>query len=347
MPPGRRKPESSLSALAELQSAPTRPVYFLQGKDVFLRDEYLRAIRRKAFGDASDDFNRDRLDWEETDAPAVITIARTLPFTAERRLIEVLNFAKPNERDEALLLSYLDEPSASTILVLCVESADMRTTFFQRLAKASAVCRVDTPKGGELTKWLRGRAAGLGFELRPEAADQLVEMVNPSMARLSAELEKLASYVMPAASAGAEEVREVVGHSKEELLYRLGDSISQGALGETLALLRRMMETEPPVVFIGLLRNLIRRWTISKALMRSGGGARGISETLGVPLFVAQRLEGQAGRLRSAYLRELYGKLLQVDRRLKRTGDMRIARQTLELFLVDMRLSRSGRREIA
>ena len=342
MASGRKKPKSSLAALSDVQNAPTQPVYLLEGKDPFLRDEYLRVIRRKVLGDGPDDFTHDRFDWAEADAPAIITIAQTMPFMAEKRLIEILNFTRPGERDESILLSYLESPSESTVLVFCVENVDMRTTFFQRLVKASAHCRVDILEGEELKKWLHGRAVELGFELRPEAADMLVAMVKPSMMRLSTELEKIASYLMPGTVAGAEEIREIVGHSREELLYKLGDSLSQGSLGGTLALLRRMMETEHPVVFIGLLRNLIRRWTISKSLIRSGRGAQGISQTLGLQPFVARRLESQVRGLRSAYLRELYGKLLQVDRKLKRTSDMKVARQTLELFLVDVRSSRSG-----
>lgn len=342
MASGRKKPKSSLAALSDVQNASTQPVYLLEGKDPFLRDEYLRVIRRKVLGDGPDDFTHDRFDWAEADAPAIITIAQTMPFMAEKRLIEILNFTRPGERDESLLLSYLESPSASTVLVFCVENVDMRTTFFQRLVKASVHCRVDILEGEELKKWLHGRAVELGFELRPEAADMLVAMVKPSMMRLSTELEKIASYLMPGTVAGAEEIREIVGHSREELLYKLGDSLSQGSLGGTLVLLRRMMETEHPVVFIGLLRNLIRRWTISKALIRSGRGAQGISQALGLQPFVARRLESQVRGLRSAYLRELYGKLLQVDRKLKRTSDMKVARQTLELFLVDVRSSRSG-----
>ncbi len=346
MAKSRKKPKSSLAAISDVQNAPTQPVYLLEGKDSFLRDEYLRVIRRKVFGDGPEDFNHDRFDWAEADAPTIITIAQTLPFIAEKRLVEILNFTRPAERDESVFLSYLDHPSESTVLVFCIESADMRTTFFQRLVKASVHCRVDILEGEELKRWLHGRAVELGFELRPEAADMLVEMVKPSMMRLSTELEKIASYVMPGTLAGAEEIREIVGHSKEELLYKLGDSISQGGLDGTLVLLRRMMETEHPVMFIGLLRNLIRRWTISKALIRSGRGAQGISQVLGLPPFVGRRLEKQVRGLGSAYLRELYAKLLQVDRKLKRTSDTKVARQILELFLVDVRSSRSGTHQV-
>ena len=347
MASGRKKPKSSLAALSDVQNAPMQPVYLLEGKDPFLRDEYLRVIRHKIFGDGPDDFNHDRFDWAEADAPTIITIAQTLPFMAEKRLVEILNFTRPGERDESIFLSYLEHPSASTVLVFCAENADMRTTFFQRLTKASLVCRVDILEGEELRKWLHGRAVELGFELRPEGADMLVEMVKPSMMRLSTELEKIASYLMPGTVAGPEEIREIVGHSKEELLYKLGDSLSQGSLGGTLVLLRRMMETEHPVMFIGVLRNLIRRWTISKALIRSGRGADGIAQVLGLPPFVARRLENQVRGLGSAYLRELYAKLLQVDRRLKRTSDTKVARQILELFLVDVRSSRSGTHKVA
>ena len=347
MAPSRKKPKSSLTALFDLKNAPPKPIYLLEGADSYLRDEYLRVVRRKVFGDGPGDFNHDRFDWIEADASGIIAIAQTLPFMAEKRLVEVLNFARPGERDESIFLSYLDHPSASTVLVFCAENIDMRTTFFQRLVKASVVCRVDSLEGEELKKWLHGRALELGFELRPNAADLLVEMVKPSMMRLSTELEKIAAYVMPGTLAGEEEIREIIGHSREELLYKLGDSLSQGSLSGTLVLLRRMMETEHPVVFIGLLRNLIRRWTISKALIRKGRGAQGISQVLGLPPFVGKRLESQVRGLGSAYLRELYGKLLQVDRKLKRTSDMKAARQTLELFLVDVRSARSGTHKVA
>ncbi len=347
MSPSRKKPKSSLTALSDLKNAPPKPIYLLEGTDSFLRDEYLRVVRRKVFGDEPGDFNHDRFDWTEADASEIIAIAQTLPFMAEKRLIEVLNFARPGERDESVFLSYLDHPSASTVLVFCAENIDMRTTFFQRLVKESVVCRVDSLEGEDLKKWLHGRAVELGFELHPKATDLLVEMVKPSMMRLSTELEKIASYVMPGTLAGEEEVREIIGHSKEELLYKLGDSLSQESLSGTLVLLRRMMETEHPVVFIGLLRNLIRRWTISKALIRNGRGAQGISQVLGLPAFVGKRLESQVRGLGSAYLRELYGKLLQVDRKLKRTSDMKVARQTLELFLVDVRSARSGTHKVA
>ncbi len=250
MAPSRKEPKPSLSGLSDVQDAPTQPVYFLRGDDSFFRDAYLRVIRRKVFDAASDDFNHDRLDWAETDAAGVLTTAQTLPFMAERRLIEILHFLRPEGRDESALLSYLDDPVPSTVLVFCAESADMRTSFFQRLAKASVVCRVDTPEGKELRQWLLARAGELGFELRPAAADALLEMVKPSMRRLSTELEKVASYLTPGAPAGEREIREVVGHSKEEMLYKLGDSLHGGSMGETLALLRRMMETEHPVVFV-------------------------------------------------------------------------------------------------
>ena len=330
-----------------MRNAPTQPVYLLEGKDSFLRDEYLRVIRCKVFRDGQDDFNHNSFDWAEVGASEIITIAQTLPVMADKRLVEILNFARPGEKDASTLLTYLDHPSESTVLVFCVENIDMRTIFFQRLMKVGVLCRVDILEGEELKKWLYRRAGELGFELRPEAAEMLVEMVKPSMMRFSKELEKISSYLMPGTIAGVEEIREIVGHSREELLYKLGDSLSQGSLGRALILLRRMMESGDAIVFVGLLRNLIRRWTISKALIRNGRGSHDISQTLGLPHFVARRLESQVKELRSAYLRELYGKLLQVDRKLKRTSDMKTARQALELFLVDVCSPSRGTHKVA
>ncbi len=337
MSPRRRAEEQSpAAALASLRRGEAAPVYLLHGPEAFLRDQLIRAIRRAVLGERPGDFNHDRFDWPDAKAADVAAAAQTLPFMATRRLVEVRGFEQVREEEAAILLPLLEAPPPTAVLLFTAERADMRQTIFRRMAEAGLALRLEAPSERELPAWVRTQAEGLGFALGPEGAHLLVEMVEPSLGRLRAELEKLAAYLGPGGAAGEEEVREVVGRSKVEAMYKLGDSLASGDTRRALDHLRRLAETEPPQVLLGMLRNQVRRWVVAKALLSQEKRPGELPSLMGVSPFAAERLARQVGGATARFLRALYKKLLAADRRIKRTSEPRRAFQALEIFAMEM-----------
>lgn len=340
-PPGRRG-GGAIGALAALRRGEVPPVCLLTGPEAFLRAEFVRTIRRAVLEEGAKDFNDDRFDWAESDVSEIAAAAQTLPFMSPRRLVEVHGLERVNEREAAVLLSLLESLPPTSVLLFVAEKADKRLKVFRRMSEAGAAFRMETPHARDLPAWLGAQAEDLGFTLRPEAAALLVEIVEPSLGRLRAEAEKLASYVGPGGTAGEEEVRDLVGRSRVEAAYHLGEALASGDTRRALGIIRRVGEAGSPHILLGALRNQIRRWTIAKAAHRKRIRAGNLAEMLGVRPFAAERLQQQAKGASALFLRRLYARLLEADRRIKRMSDDRRICQVLEVFAMEMGAAPGG-----
>ena len=329
--------------LARIRGGNLASVYLIHGSEKFLRDVCVRAVREAVLEEGAGAFNHDKFDWETARAGAVAAAAETLPFMAPRRLVEVRGFDKVNEGEAGIILSLLKIPPPQAVLLFVCDKADNRRTVFRRMGEVGLALRVETPSERELPAWLTLQAKGLGISLRPDAASLLVDMVEPSMGRLRGELEKLAAYLGPDGEANEAAVRELVGRSKVEAMFKLADALAEGTTGRALALIGQLVETgTSPIMLLGVLRNQIRRWTIAKAAIRQGMAPDEMAKLLGVPPFAIDRLRRQVAKPSPVFLRGLYRKLLATDRRLKRTGSDRLAREALEVFVMEMGRAPNG-----
>jgi DNA polymerase-3 subunit delta len=337
----RPRQRGAAAAIAEartrLRKGDPAPIYLLHGPEAFLRDEILREIRASVLESESADFNHDSFSWGACQVPDIVSAAQTLPFMAERRLIEIHGLTKISEKEAAQLMGILEDPAPDAVVVFTAEKADMRRGFFRKIGEVGLSLRMEPPADRELPDWARAQAKGLGFTLAPAAAALLTDLVEPSLGRIRAELEKLLSYLPPGEEADEEAVRQLVGRSRVEAMYKLGDVLAEGDTGGALTLVRMLTETETgPEFLIGFLRNQVRRWTIAKAASAQGSGPKELAELLGVPGFAVERLKRHVDRASGRFLRELYGKLLSVDRQVKRSGRGNAALHALEFFILEM-----------
>lgn len=330
-------------ALGLLRKGTPATVYLLHGPEAFLRDEVLREIRRAVLEPESADFNHDTFSWGACQPPDIVSAAQTLPFMAERRLVEVQGLTQISEKDATQLMSILEDPAPAAVVVFIAEKADMRRGFYRKIGEVGLSLRMEPPADRELPDWACAQAKGLGFTLTPAAAALLTDLVEPSLGRIRAELEKLAAYLQPGEAADEDAVRELVGRSRVEAMYKLGDVLAEGDTASALTLVRNLTETETgPEFLIGFLRNQVRRWTIAKAASAQGSSPKELAELLGVPAFAVERLKRHVDRVSGRFLRELYGKLLAVDRQVKRSGRGNAALHALEFFIMEMGEERGG-----
>ncbi len=325
------------AAVSRIREGDLAPLYFIHGEEGYLRDEVLRALRRAVLGEEARDFCHDSFYWETANAADISAAAQTLPLAGARRLVEVHGIGQVDEGGASVLLPLIGDPPPSAVMVFTAEKADMRRTFFRKLGEAGVTLRAAAPTERELPAWAQSRAEALGFTLTRDAAMLLAEWVEPSLGRIGAELEKLASYVKPGEAAGEDAVRDLVGRSKVEAMYKLGDALVAGDVPRSLALARDLSEGEKgPPFLIGFLRNQVRRWTIAKAAARKKMPDAELAEILGVKPFVAGRAKQNVRGVSAKFLRGLYGGLLKVDRRVKRAGREKAGLQALELFIMDL-----------
>ena len=199
--------------LKEWQAGKFRPVYYFFGEESAAKADAVLKLKELF---KADDFNLREFSGEpNSEAPAAVAEAMTLPVFSDRRLVIVRSPKLPAEA-RAIFAEYLKAPSATTTLVLLSEDRrpDKKDALANAAAAAGAACVFSPLTEEEAAGRLIGEARKAGKTMAPEAADALVGEAGTDWGILAGELEKLVLYVGAGTEIDAPAALQCLGYRK-------------------------------------------------------------------------------------------------------------------------------------
>ena len=307
-----RKPtslEHYKALLREFQSPDVKPVYALFGEETFFLDR-LQDAAIDLIPEEARDFNLDILYGQDITVDKLIGICRSYPMMAERRTVIVRDFMKmfTDNRDATEeedsgdipgapagsqddLIAYLKQPSPATLLVLTNEKRPSGNT---RLGKAFKNSKTLTWHTFEpvpdyrLQQWITEWAGGEHqLEFEDNAAQLLGYHVGNNLQQLTAEIEKLKNYRKDEGPITEQDVRQVVGLSREYTMFDFSDALFARQTDKAMFIAHQILRKadSPPgevIKMIGFLYTTFGKiWHIQR-LARKGLTPDQIRETVGV-----------------------------------------------------------------
>jgi DNA polymerase-3 subunit delta len=199
-------------------------------------------------------FNLSKVYASEANATSAFSTARTLPMMAGLRIVVVRELDQADDAFWEALVSYLAEPSPSTLLV-CAGSGFPKAkkggaNWSARVQKVAVAPRArilklgsDAVAPGALA---RQHAKTLGKDLGENDARLLVDLVGGDLGRIVQEIEKLALYVGDAPKIGTDDVHAACSLLAEAVVWDLTAGIASKNPKRALAALHRMLEDGEP-----------------------------------------------------------------------------------------------------
>lgn len=273
-------PELALDRFLAQLARKTPPAVVLLGEDAYLRDECRKRLVEANVAEAVRDWAVTRFSLREQPLDAVLQQAQTLPMLAPRQVIfageaERIEKLSDEERQAAVeaLEGYLDDPAPFTVLVLEVAKLDERMKLAKLLFEKATVVPVtlddrDPEKRiAYAVLLMEGMAKDAGVAIDSEAAAQLADCLDGSLALIRTELEKLAAYVGAAKRIGAADVAAVVVGAKKYSVWQLADMLATGQRQRALQFLDSVLrEGEEPAGIVGALAWMYRALLIAQEL---------------------------------------------------------------------------------
>lgn len=342
-------------ALTAIHAGQISAVYLIYGPEDFLQQELLAALRERAVAPGTEAFNDHVLDPGPNQLSEALSLAQTLPFFSQRRLVVVRDCplllgkrgqaaaGEEGEAEEAAggsaeagLLAYLKRPVPTTCLVFTAGAGlDSRRKASKALLAAGAGVECAELKPVEAVQWAELRAARLGKRLGPEAAQALVAKAGASLRNLAGELDKLVLYVGDGHEIRARDVVEVVAGAPEAEVFDLVDAISQKQGGRALTMLQELLRGgEEPIRLLALIAWRVRLLLLVKALTAKGYGPRDGPQAAKVHPFVYQKAQQQARGFDRRELVRALERLLSADVAMKTGMDARLVLETVVAELV-------------
>ena len=222
--------------LKDLKNRKYKPLYLLHGEEPYYIDLVSNFVEHKLLSDAEKGFNQTVLYGKDTDIMTVLNAAKRYPMMADHQVVLVkeaqeMKWGKDDDDKKSInpLLSYLENPLPSTILVFCYKYGkfDKRKKTYKAIEKHGLVYESAPLYDSKIPAWIESFISDKGYKVNQQASLMLAEYLGNDLSKIANELEKLMLNVAPGQEITLDLIHNNIGISKEYNVFEL-----QTALGK-------------------------------------------------------------------------------------------------------------------
>lgn len=223
--------------LAEMREGNYKPVYFLQGEEPFYIDRISDYVEEHALSEDEKSFNQAIHYGRDVNPAAIVSEAKRFPMMAQRQVVivkeaqDIRNLVPSGEDAKSELLSYLENPQPTTVLVIChkYKKIDTRKKIGKAMKAAIEKHGVfytsEKIKDWNLSGWISDHVQALGYHIDPRTSSILAEYLGNDLAKIDNELGKLFIDLEKGGSITPELIERNIGISKDYNVFELQNAI--------------------------------------------------------------------------------------------------------------------------
>ncbi len=301
--------------LKDLKSRKYKPLYLLHGDEPYFIDMLGNYFEHKLLSEAEKGFNQTVVYGKDTDIMTVLNAAKRYPMMADYQLVMVkeaqdMKWGKDDDDKKHIdpLLSYLEKPLPSTILVFCYKynKFDKRKKTYKAIDKNGIVFESGTLYDNKVPGWIEGFVHDKAYRISPQASALLAEYLGNDLSKIANELEKLMLNVNAGQEITAKEIQDNIGISKEYNVFELQTALGRKDVMKVNRIINYFEsnpKANPIVVVLGTLNNYFTK--VLRYHYAADKSPQALARDLGVSPFFVKDYE-QAGRSFN------YGKTMQI-----------------------------------
>jgi len=315
--------------LNSIKSATRLPIYIIAGEEDFFVNRVL-GYAKTIIPEELRDFNYSLLYGEDISIEKLINAVREFPMMADKRVVLVKNLQQVQgfqaKEGQDLLLNYLKSPNPSTILLLSdAKAINKRSAIGKYLAKSNAkqlFFAAERVQENQLTQWVldwvkNHHNRSIDFA----AAELLWGLSGNDLVQLTAEIDKLISYVGKEQQISVDAVKKAVGQHKSFTLFEIKDAILSVNLEKAMLMAKQQMELFNAAGEIIKLNYLLfstftQIWQVQMFMHRRMSQQQVAQET-GMNSWILKRTWAEAQRIPIQALPKIMEALLDADKAVK------------------------------
>lgn len=212
----------------EIKSGSIKPIYFLMGEEPYYIDRLCDYIEENILSEDEKGFNQTVLYGRDVSIEDIISTCKRYPMMAERQVV-IVKEAQDLSRTIEKLESYADNPTPTTVLVLCYKykTLDKRKKVTKNLEKNGLVYESKKLYENQVGQWITRVLQGKGYTIEPKANAMLVEFLGTDLSKINNELEKLQIILPKGSQISAKQIEENIGFSKDYNVFELRKAIGE------------------------------------------------------------------------------------------------------------------------
>ena len=322
--------------IGDLKKKIYAPVYFLHGDEPWFIDQVSDFIEEKVLSDSEKEFNQSILYGKDLDVPTMISYAKRYPMMSAYQVVVVKEAQElkgllkkeeegKNEREKKdLFLEYLQQPTPTTILVLCYKykKLDKRTRFYKQMGKQTVLLETKSLYDNQLPAWIQQFVLGRGYRIEPKATMLLSEYLGNDLSRIANEIGKLTGLLKPGDEISSTMVEDNIGISKEYNVFELQKAITNRNFFKANQIINYFganQKNNPMMLTVPLLHSyFVKIMTIHRLADRTKNS---VASALGINPYYVQKYETAAKSYPENFVIRNLAFIREYDLRLKGIGN--------------------------
>ena len=221
--------------LKDVKAKKFKPVYLLHGEEAYYIDKICNYIEENALSEAEKGFNQTIVYGKDTDVITILNAAKRFPMMSEKQVVIVkeaqdLKWGKDDDKKGMdPFLSYLENPSPSTILVFCYKYGKLNKLkkTYKAINKNGIVFESAEIYDSKVPAWIEDFIRERNYRIQARAAALLAEYLGNDLSKVAKELEKLLLNIAPGQEITVDDVHNNIGISKEYNVFELQSAIAR------------------------------------------------------------------------------------------------------------------------
>ena len=212
--------------MRDLKARKLVPIYYLMGEESYYIDKIADYIAENVLQPEERDFNQTVLFGSDVTAAQIVDVAKRYPMMSNFQVVIVKE--AQNIKNTEALEHYLQNPLASTVLVMCHKngSIDKRKKLPAIVEKAGILFESKKLRERDLPSFIENYLKAKGASIDPKSQQIIADSVGADLSRLVGELEKLL-IALPENDKRVtpQVVEDQIGVSKDFNAFELRDAI--------------------------------------------------------------------------------------------------------------------------
>jgi DNA polymerase-3 subunit delta len=207
-------------------------IYLFYGEEPFYIDELSDYLTEHVLNDIEKEFNQVVLYGRDSNAAQVVNSSKQFPMIGERQLVvlrEAQDMDLKKEENLNLLLSYINHPQPSTILVICHKYKAPPAKLLKSLVASKVAVTIESKRkyDNEMPAWITNQVKSSGYSISDKAAIMLVEYLGNNLEKINNELGKLFINLPKTKVITENEIEQYIGISKDYNIFEFLSALAK------------------------------------------------------------------------------------------------------------------------
>ena len=257
--------------LKDLKNRKYKPLYLLHGDEPYFIDLVSNYVEHELLPDAEKGFNQTVLYGKDTEVMTVLNAAKRYPMMADCQVVLVkeaqeMKWGSESDDKKSInpLLSYLENPLPSTILVFCYKYGkfDKRKKTYKAIEKNGLVFESAALYDSKIPGWIETYLTQKGYRINQQASLMLAEYLGNDLSKIVNELDKLMLNVEAGQEITLKHIQDNIGISKEYNVFELQTALAKKDPFKTNQIINYFEanpKANPIVLVLGNLNNFFSK----------------------------------------------------------------------------------------